>query len=271
MIKIIYQAMKLKQLIYILIALVLFVIILLTIDILTGFWYWNRYNLIFDSYEFNNLVTPSLTIIATIIYAYALFLSLKQNKIVLSQNIKPHYERETENLINDARNIKIENKTIHSDQDINVTNYIQFINESILNLAKNKEFLEDYQNYNKGEKITSEYIMNRDYICDLMFLSGFTMLNKVSFFYDKLKGFIEEINHSKLISEDKELIKKRLTGSLLSDYISFIEFEDNYGNIIPPVPLLFADLNKSEVKFEHISKTDFRKHYEYFKKEFNKP
>lgn len=262
--------MKLKSLIYVLIVLGVLITLLLTIDILTGIWYWNQYNLIFDSSEFNNLLTPSLTVIATIIYATALFLSLKQNRIVLNQNIKPHYEREIENLINDAHNIKIESKTIHNDQNINVTNYIQFINESILSLARNEEFLEDYKDYIEGKIITTKHIMDRDYVYEIMFLSGFTILNKTSFFYDRLKDFIEEINHSKLILEDKDLIKKRIKGSLLSDYISFIEFEDKHENIIPPIPLLYDDISKTDLRFAPISKTDFRKHYEYFKKEFNR-
>lgn len=261
--------MKQKGLIYLIILIALIVAILLLIDILTGIWYWNKYNLIFDSYEFNNILTPSLTIIATIIYATALFLSLKQNRIVLSQNIKPHYEIELENLINDAANTKIESNIVHVDQDINVTNYMKYLNDSILNLARNAQFLEDYQNYNEGKKITKKHIMESDYIHEIMFLSRFTILSKVSFFYDKLKYFIEEINDSKLITEDKVLIKKRLKMKLLVEYLSFVEFEGAHSNIMPPIPLLYADLSNEEIQFGQISKTDFSKHYEYFQKELN--
>lgn len=263
--------MKNRLFIYILIILVILAIALLLIDIFTGIWYWNRCNLIFNSTEYNNILTPSLTIVATLIYGYALFLSLKQNKIVMSQTIKPHYEREIENYIDEAKKIKITSKTVHSDQDIDITNFMKYINESIYSLARNQEYLEDYDNYNNGKSITSKHVMGRDYIFDLMFLSEFALpLSKVSSFYDKLKELIEEINHSKLILEDKQLLKKRLERTLLSEYLSFIEFEDKHPKIIPPIPLLFSDLGKSEVEFGQIGKTGLRKHYDYFKKEFNR-
>lgn len=262
--------MKNRLLIYSIISLAILIVILLVIDILTGILFWNRYNLIFEPNNFNNILTPILTIISTAIYATALFITIKQNKIILSQNIKPHYEREIEAYIAEADNIKIINNSIHKDQDITAKNYIKYINESIFSLAKNEEFHEDYDKYNSNEKITVNHVMKRDYIYDLMFLTEFTMLSKVSFFYDKLKEIIEEINKSKLIEEDKQLLKKRIERSLLSEYLAFIDFEDKHINLIPPIPLLYQDIGKSEVEFGQISKTGFRKNYEYFKKEFNR-
>jgi len=62
-------------------------------DLLSGIWYWNRLNLKFDSGEFNNILTPLLTLIATPIYAFALYTTIKQNKIAHRQNLKPFYEK----------------------------------------------------------------------------------------------------------------------------------------------------------------------------------
>ncbi len=261
--------MKRKSLIYIIIFVATTFGILLLIDIFTGFWFWNRYNLIFDSAEYNNIITPTLTFIATVIYGSALFLTIRQNKIILSQNIKPHYEREIESYIAEARNVKIVSTTVHSDKEINATNYIEYINESILALCRNQQFLEDYDNHNRNQILSRNHIMQRDYIFDLMFLSEFTLpMNRIISFYEKLKELIEEINQSKLINEDKKLLKKRIERSLLSEYLAFISFENKNSVIIPPIPLLYADFDKTDVQFGQISKTGFRKHYDYFRNEF---
>lgn len=76
-----------RKIIYFLIALLSILILLILIDLSTGIWYWNKLNLKFNSSEFNNIVTPILTMIATPIYAWALYTTIKQNKIALSQNL----------------------------------------------------------------------------------------------------------------------------------------------------------------------------------------
>jgi len=92
-----------KTIKYFLIALIFILIILISIDLSTGIWYWNKLNLKFDSNEFNNIATPILTMIATPIYALALYTTIRQNKITLSQNLKPFYEKEIDNLILKAK------------------------------------------------------------------------------------------------------------------------------------------------------------------------
>ena len=93
--------MKLKYII--IIGLLILIIVLLGVDIFTGIWYWNRSNLIFDSENFNNIFTPILAFIAIITYSIALFTSIKQNRILHNQNIKPYYLKAIKKLRNKAK------------------------------------------------------------------------------------------------------------------------------------------------------------------------
>jgi len=266
--------MKIK---HIVIFLLCFAILLLLTDLITGIWYWNRLNLKFNSANFNNIITPSFTIIATLIYGFALFntvnqnkIILNQNKIILSQNLKPHYEKEIDILITKSREIKIEGESTNDDKQIKIDalNYIEAINDCIIKLSKNKEYLEDYSKYENNELLNIDYFKSRNYFGNLLFLSQFTIeINSISFFYEDIKILIQEINQSKLITEDKELLKKRIKKNLLSQYISFIEFMDNQPLIVPPIPVLYNFQDK--IEFKLLSKTNFRKYFDWFKSELN--
>lgn len=257
--------MKIKHIIIFLLSIA---ILLLLTDLITGIWYWNRLNLKFDPANFNNIFTPLFTIIATIIYAFALFTTINQNKIILSQNIKPHYEKEIENLVTKARELKINGEIANDGEpiEINALNYIKVINDTIIKLSQDNEFLEDYTKYENNELLTRDYFKSRNYFGKLLFLSEFTIgINQVSFLYQEIKLLIQEINQSKLISEDTELLKKQIKRYLLSEYMAFIDFMDKHPLIVPPIPIVF-DLQE-KIEFKLISNTNFREHFDWFKSE----
>lgn len=259
--------MKIKQIIIFLLCIAT---LLLLTDLITGIWYWNRLNLKFDSEKFNNIITPLFTIIATIIYAFALFTTINQNKIILSQNLKPLYEKEIEILITKSRDIKIKGEITNDAEPIEITalNYIKAINNTIINLSQNNEFIEDYSKYKNNELLTRDYFKSRNYFGKLLFLSEFAFgINQVSFLYQEIKLLIQEINQSKLISDDKELLKKQIKRNLLSEYMAFIDFMDKHPLIVPPIPIVF-DLQEN-IEFKLLSKTNFREHFDWFKSELN--
>ena len=260
----------------IIILLVIAIALLLT-DLFTGIWYWNQLNLNFDSANFNNIVTPIFTIIATIIYGFALFLTinqnkivLNQNKIILSQNIKPYYEKEIENLITKATEMKIDGEISieNASSNINALNYINAIQSSIVNLSQNEEYLEDCEKYERNELLTKEHFENRNYYGKILFLSRFTLgLNSVTFFYQDIKLLIQEINTANLISEDKIILKKQIKRNLLSQYMAFVDFMDKHSSLVPPIPIIFNLPEK--IEFQLLSKTNFREHYDWFKIELS--
>ena len=252
---------------HIFITLLSIVIILLALDLILGCWYYNKNNLIFSSSEFNNIVTPSLTIVATIIYALALFSALNQNKIVLSQNLKPHYLEEIKKLEKRAKKTIIVEQGIFPDEKINAENYISFIMKVLVKLTENIEYNEDFKNYLNGNKLTNENIRERSYYTNVMFLTRFTFhLNEIHSLLSEVASFVQEINLSKLIKEDKEILKKQITRTFFQNYIEFIEFEDNH-DFVPQIPILYRRPTESDLYFEKLSQTNFRNLYHELKRE----
>jgi hypothetical protein len=257
--------MKTYRILFIFCALI---ITLLLIDLLSGIWYWNRLNLIFDAAIFNNLLTPIMTVLATIIYGWALFTTINQNKIILSQNIKPYYEKEIAKYVLKTKENKIDEKFIFDGEDINCLNYVKYIAKTYYILMENEEFNVDYIQCEKGKVITREYIKNRSYFKELLFLYNFSFgINPVEFLYSDIKTLIIEINGSKLIEEDKNILKKEIYRNLVLEYVKFFEMDTDSVLSFPKIPFIYQDFNSDTVIWKRLSETSFNNHYNFFKKE----
>lgn len=128
------------------------IIILLGIDIFTGIWYWNRNNLIFNPVNFNNILTPILTLLAIIIYGIALFTSIEQNKILHNQNIKPYYLREIKKLKNRAKKTEINHLGVFDEEKVHLLNYTKYLMSAITKLTKSNDFINDYKDFENNLK-----------------------------------------------------------------------------------------------------------------------
>jgi len=231
-------------------AIVIFLIIaslLLIVDLLTGIWYWNKINLLFNSNKFNNIFTPIISFLAFIVYALALYMAIKQNEIILSQNIKPHYENEIDEYIAKAKEISIKNSLVLGSKEYNGFQYVDAIKDSLLTLTNDKDYNEDYEAYEKGEIKNKEYFKTRSYYDTLLFLSEFTIdLNEINFFNLELKNLTDEINISKLIQEDKSLLKKKIKRLFLDKYMTIMRFTKMYEFMKIKFPILYSINNKIE-------------------------
>lgn len=250
----------------ILIGLFLMIIALLLIDILTGIFYWNRSNLIFDASTFNNISTPIIASVSFLVYSAALFFTIKQNKIILSQHLRPYYEREIDRTINELEKEKINTDLIETNgKEYNAINYPNLILKLLNQLTENNEYLKDISALEKGVKFTHEQIKGRSYYSIVVFLSQFTdgLFNK--FKYDYLKEIIQEIDNAKLLEEDKDLLKKRIKKEILLTYLSFIEFEKESSIHIPPIPYINNFPWQDNIDFKKISESNFKEYYDWFK------
>ena len=249
----------------IIIILLSIIIFLLVIDIFTGIWYSNRHNLQFDSGIFNNILTPILTFIATIIYGIALFTTINQNKIIISQNLKPYYERELENLIERGKNLIIYGAIPKEGDRSKRTglDYPKLIMDSIFELKNNAEYIEDLDSYMLGSELTMEYIEKRDYYNITQFLNSFSIgFTDTTFFYIEIRRLVEEIESSKLLDIEKQLLKKRIKSELLSEYMATIKFLDNEIYDFPKIPMY--SISNIKLEFKELNKTTFRKDYDWF-------
>ncbi|MEZ4811540.1 MAG: hypothetical protein R2819_14365 [Allomuricauda sp.] len=248
-----------------LIGLFLFTSTLLIIDILTGIFYWNRLNLSFDSSEFNNISTPIIATASFIVYSLALFLAFKQNKTILSQHLRPYYEREIDKIVSDLENEKINTELIDThEKEYNRINYPNLLFSQLAELSRNSDYLKDIEAYEKGTKFNATYIKKRSYFPITLFLSQFMtgLFNKIK--YDYIKELIEEIDKSKLLEDDKFFLKRRIKKETLTEYISFIKFEKTSSTITPPVPNLLDYKTQDNIAFKKISDSNFNEHYNWF-------
>jgi hypothetical protein len=250
----------------ILIGLFLIIITLLLIDIFTGIFYWNRLNLLFDSSEFNNITTPIISVVSFIVYSLALFLAFKQNKTILSQHLRPYYEREINRTINELEKEKIDTEIINTDgKEYNGINYPNLISDQLIVLTKNSDYLKDITDFDNGIEFKTEYLKERSYYPIIVFLSQYTIGLYNKFRYDYLKELIEEIDEAKLLNEDKIILKKRIKKEILSYYMSFVDFEQTSIIETPPIPNIYDFSNRNKIEFKKISDSNFKDHYEWFK------
>ena len=138
----------------------------------------------------------------------------------------------------------------------------------MVNLSLNEQYSEDYENFKKGKKFSKDYFFSRNYINELMFISNFTMgIGGIFFFHSDIKGVISKINASKLITEDKNLLKTRIYSELLAEYMAFIEFDIKH-NIAPLFPDIYPGERTAEIEFKKLSDTGLSVTYKSFKKDF---
>lgn len=257
--------MNLKK---ILIVTTLLLCLLVALDLLTGIWYWNRANLAFDSQVFNNLISPLAAIIALPIYSWALYTTIRQNKIILSQNIKPHFEREIDQLIVKAKNTFIEDEIgqNHTPEELNALNFPKLFMSVFHRLTTNADYKKDLWDYQHGEKFAEIDLRDKTYAPQVFFLMQFRFpLGSLYFFHSDVKTLLMDITQSKLTEDDKDLLKRRVKKDLLEQYLAIISFMDNHDIFNPLIPVLY-DMDES-TKFERITSTEFRTHYDWFKAE----
>ena len=252
---------------HLLAGLLLLFILLLAVDICTGIFYWNRLHLVFDASNFNNIVTPIVSTLALATYAATLFYLISQTKIILSQNLKPFFERELEVLNEAAADIRIKSYegTVLCEYDIN--NYIKSISNTLNFLKYNSEFQKDIESYAKGAKFIERDIECKEYFD---YLDNLTELvnenNPVILHYRKVLAFMLEVRCSKMIQEDRELLINRAKRTFLEPYLDFInELDTNQKHYNPCIPILYVDVT-DYIEFKQINKTVFRDVYDKVKK-----
>lgn len=256
--------MKNRKLILALIGLLIILMVLVLIDLGTGIFYWNRENLNFDATNYNNIVTPTATVLAFGVYTITLIYLIRQTKIIHSQNMKPFFEAKLKVLMSKGENVVIEYKENNTVTKYNALNYIVGLN----NLFGLLEYDSDFQN-DTNEIVQKQYkpsdIENKSYYDRLSII--FEVIKYKSpllDFYQDIKRFLEDIETSTMTNEDKILFRKEVADILLKDYIDFINSLDN-NRFNPVIPILYTTDNSDYVEFKQLNKTRFRECYDIFK------
>lgn len=241
------------------------ILVLVIIVILMGIYTWKLSCSDFDSNEFNNIATPFIALSAAIIYAIALFHSIKQNKIILSQGINPFYDKEIDKLIKKAKKIEFVNDYLYQNEKVNALNYVEYITKSLISLSNNKTFMEEYNKemFENNEIYKKMNSNNSNYAHETDFLYQFTVRNEqIMSLYGDIKSLIIEINRTSLIKEHKQILKSRIKRELkISKYIDLNANINSY----PKIPLIYHP----KEPINSLRNTSFGDFFEFFNKELD--
>lgn len=215
--------------------------------------------------SFNNIATPFVALLSLVVYSIALFHSFRQNRIILSQGIKPDFDKQIDKLVKTAKKIRFVNKNenLYLDEEINALNFLDYIEKSLLTLVHNKEYMELYnkESYIENKKMYDAINSNSNYRHHLMFLYDFIIHNEEIYqLYSKIKPLIIHINNSKMIEEDKLLLKNRIKYELNIDKYIQINQEKSFPKIY-----MGEDIGRTQA----LKETYFGEFLDFFKKELN--
>lgn len=191
--------------------------------------------------------TPIISLVAVIIYARALKNSTNQNKVLLSQNLKPNFEKEIEFLLKEGNKKGIVQKTDFSEEKITykVSNTFQGLYQYVRNLTNCEEFQMD----RKDKIFLNEKLINsKNYSKDLFSIRHIIYKNSsYARYFKNIELFLEKVENSRLIEEDKYAVKNSLRRLILEDSINFYNGYYNQTRIAEmTIPAYNIDNTKTE-------------------------
>lgn len=174
---------------------------------------------------FNNITTPIATIGSVVLFVW---LTWKQNQVIVSQNLKMNFEEDFKLL---AERMNEDIYKLFKDMDgqkfetfmsaITPNTYLGFLSNQIDELSENADFKSD--KLKQFEPIfPNTYFLNRTYSQDLVFLNQVSVkLNIPQYRY--IEMFALRVITSDMLQHDIDYFKAKIFNILLNDYISFVE------------------------------------------------
>lgn len=234
---------------------------LILIDILIRIWF--RFSLQFDSTVFNNIVTPIGGILSTILFFYALRLTIQQNQIILSQSLKPYFDEKFNRIKSDFE--QTGNLPIYEPRGgVKSKNMVSEIWAVYRIMIQNDDYKRDVVAYQNGSKFKVVDFINKSYSKEAVFLTQFTI--QPLWELQSVADYLIEINESNLVIEDKTYLKRRVRETLIDEYYNLID-KNHFDNNMFFFPK-YDGRPQDEVEFVHLLRDkNFKKYYEFFKKE----
>lgn len=239
--------------------LLIILIIVITLDFVTGIFYWNRLHLVFDASNFNNIVSPLIGLIALIVNALVLILLLKQTKTIQSQNLKPFFIDRINRIEQESKTIKISNYI--NGQKVKIQGFDQII-ALYMKIVKALKYSIDYKNFVKTNKKNIKESLAEDLkFYNLLYPLIYTTVSssELCLFTKKINRLIESIKSSNMLKEDKEYLLDQINSDFLSNYNALIEFiiSESNGIFSLNIPCVYDDSIDEIVPIVNILDTDF--------------
>ena len=168
------------------------------------------------------VLTPIISLIAVFIYAKALKNSKDQNNVLLSQNIKPNFEKEIDFLIieGDKNGMVLENLDFSKEKK---TYKISGVLESLYPYIRSLANSEEFQTHRKNRiELTEETIKSKNYSNEIFWTRHIIYrTSKYARYFENIELFLKKVEASRMINEDEYAIKNRLRRLVLEDIIQF--------------------------------------------------
>jgi hypothetical protein len=228
-------------------------------------WFWIDVNLhwtLRDSTLFSNVATPISAIVSGTGILITLVFLYRQNRVILSQGLRPHIEREitavSQSLAQDLRLPAYKG----SMKEFNIINCYSIIFASLFSISTKVDFINDLKDYKKKRAFTCNDIENRDYFSEANFLN-------ITFIYNgmeqlsSIRELMETINKSDLLPQEIRFYKNQIKRDFVVPYVLFIDTLKVSDFVW--IPILFES---DPIRFIKFQDSNFARHYDYFKKEF---
>ncbi len=157
------------------------------------------------------VTTPIISFIAIIIYAQALKNSRQQNEVLISQNIKPNFENEIMGIFEEGKNtghVITNSKETSEKKSFDHIHIFDALDYHMRRLINSGEFKIDRD---QKKDLTEEYLQKRNYWNDLYWIRHIINRNSnPAIYYQNIENFLENLENSRMIREDKYSVKNHL-------------------------------------------------------------
>lgn len=214
-------------------SILLFVGVILLIDITVRLWFSYKLNLTFSSFEFNNIVTPIVTVIAAFIYYYTLREIKEQNNNHISSLQYAHFKQKIEMISDSLREMNFNSLGILVDDELkawakievrigdyklfNGLNY-RFLYETLISKIYADPF---YKKDLENDENHQEYLRKEYY--KIIDKTESELLRPISRQYDRVANICREISMSDINEKYKLMLFDIIIKQVLETYLAIMD------------------------------------------------
>lgn len=204
----------------------------------------------FNDTRFNNIVTPIAALLSVVLF---FLLTLKQNSLSTSQNLKYNFEKQLENIKDNFK--KSFNGGLNCFE----------IQEQLFSLAfvkNDPDFLTDYNAIRNGHPEPQQYYEGRIYYQQINGIVNY-LNTGLPHFHPTIK-LLNDIKTSEMLESDLDYVRQRIQSELIAGYLFAHPFVIQFGG---HVPVIYVENGSGQASY--YKNTAVFKHYEEIQKALN--
>ncbi len=223
---------------------VILLIIVVSTDVIIRTLYCNGIRLSFNSQEFNNILSPVISLFGFIAVVVTILLTLKQIKHQQGSNYFNYYKEQMNKMVSETPTNN--NGITFSTADL--LNFPIYVSNKFDDLKKHSEYFSDLEKFKAGMEVRSD---GKPY--DTI-LGNIRLFNaSLNILLKRYRSFINEIdNHKQLDTTQKQLLLKELFDTQVEKYYTgcwLVDFENELKKVKENLYWAFVPNMKMDFKF----------------------